>query len=89
MSKTEVVYAIRVIGTKDGKKRVKKAWATEYNGDWDIYVGSLPGISRSMNVRVRPEWYWKLYGDRDIDEAEAALGCKCKVVAIEVRERPE
>lgn len=91
---TEYVYAIRVMTTKKGKKRKRKAWATRWveKNHWWV---------EPWRINDTCSLVWQIWGGRadlflnKIDggnmrpKAEAAIGCKCKVVKIALQEVEE
>lgn len=82
----EVVYAIRVLTRRDGKPRKRKAWARENSkGRWWIGGQSLAWLIIGGRLSV---WVGSQIMKGRACDAESALGCKCAVVAIELRERP-
>ncbi len=102
MSKAEIVYAIRVTHTKKGKPRKKLAWASwdtrqdrwristyrslAYHIAWEQPPEAIRAMSEGGGDSKKEV---VMYHTKRCEEAEAALGCKCKVVAIELRERAE
>ncbi|KKL86517.1 hypothetical protein LCGC14_1943930 [marine sediment metagenome] len=99
MSK-EIIYAIRAMTWKDGKTpRKKKVWVSWniHLGKWWINDGSplayhiawqrpTEAIRAMSNGGDDLEKEMIKYHTRMCEEAEAALGCKCAVVAIELKE---
>ena len=88
--KPEIVYAIRVMTTKDKKERKRKAWAWCYRHGGRIVWGVTDGPLALciQNICQDDQVLWSnRHANLKLPGAEAALGCKCKVVTIELTER--
>ncbi len=80
----EYVYALRVMTTKRGKPRKKRAYARKNNrGHWWI-----AGESTAWLVGTEPKSVSMCRETAETHRvfAEKALGCTCKVVKIAIRE---
>ncbi len=85
MAKPEYVYAIRVMTTKKGKPRKRKAWARcrGWVDGWDAKTCSMFGVITAHFIKTSQ---CTKQISQSAMNAESALGCKCKVVKIKLEE---
>jgi hypothetical protein len=83
---TQSVYAIKVLTTKKGKPRKTDAWAiNEFACFWRVSKphGTLARIMKAYPLSFETSWP----NTNKLVHIEKQLGCKCRVVEIELREK--
>ena len=84
MSNQEFIYAIRVMTTKKGKPRKRRAYTMRnLKGNWYIMGSSLSWLFMYGSAAM---WVGLQITKKRLRRAEEALGCTCHVVKIVIRE---